>query len=80
MRTGVRTLGAALYILAAVSAVGFALNMVFGPQWIEALFGVEPDGGDGSLEALVVLAPAVAAAGLTVAGFVLRRRPRPEAG
>ncbi|MDI9978780.1 hypothetical protein [Rhodococcus sp. IEGM 1307] len=63
-----------------MSAVGFAMNVVFGPQWIEALFGIEPDGGDGSLEALVVLAPAVAAAGLTVAGFVLRRRPRPEAG
>ncbi|NGP28902.1 ABC transporter permease [Rhodococcus aetherivorans] len=80
MRTGGRTFGTALYVLAAISAVGFAMNLVFGPQWIEAVFGIDPDGGDGSLEALVVLAPAVAAAVFAVAGFVFRRRrPRPEA-
>jgi hypothetical protein len=32
------------------------------PDWIEEIFGVEPDGGDGSLEALVIWALVVVTA------------------
>jgi hypothetical protein len=30
------------------------LSMIW-PQWIELIFGLSPDGGDGSLEGLIVL-------------------------
>jgi len=44
--------------LAALSAALFVATLVW-PEWIEAVFGVDPDGGDGSMEWLAV---AVAAA------------------
>ena len=57
---------AAFVVLAAVTAVE--------PQWIERLFGAEPDGGSGSLEwGLVALLGAVA---LVLAALGLRDRAR----
>jgi hypothetical protein len=38
--------------LAGLSGVLFALTLVW-PDWIEAAFGVDPDGGNGALEFLV---------------------------
>lgn len=69
-----RRLGLVLYALAAVSAAGALLGVVVGPRWVEELTGFEPDGGNGSLEFLVVLAPAVVAAVLARSGQVVRRR------
>ena len=54
--------------LACVSGILLVLTL-FWHNWIEVLFGVEPDGGDGSLEwALVVVL-----IGVTVAFSVLAR-------
>lgn len=72
-----KRLGLAMYVLAALSAVAFALNLIFGPQWIEVLLEADPDGGDGSLEAGLTFAPAVAALVLWGNGLILRRRVRP---
>lgn len=66
--------------------VDFALAAIFvllamltavNPQWIEAVFGVEPDGGSGGLEWITVAvfgAVAVVAAGLGTRTAVLRSR------
>lgn len=60
---------AAFVVLAVVTAVE--------PQWIERLFGAEPDGGSGSLEwGLVALLGAVA---LVLAALGLRDRSRASA-
>lgn len=67
-------LGLFLYVLAAISACGALMGIVVGPQWIEQLTGFEPDGGNGSLEYLVVLAPAVLAVVLMCAGRLVRHR------
>jgi hypothetical protein len=40
-------------------------------DWIEQLFGLNPDGGDGSIEAAIVIA--VVVGGVTVVGLVSRR-------
>ena len=40
------------------------------PDWIERIFGIEPDGGDGSTEWGLVLA----FAGFTIAFLILSRR------
>ncbi|KQU81169.1 MULTISPECIES: hypothetical protein [unclassified Rhizobacter] len=45
--------------LAAVSACALALTLAW-PQWIEDVFGFEPDGGDGSSEWGLTLALAIA--------------------
>ncbi len=59
--------------LAAVSA-GLALITIFAPTWIEEVFGIEPDGGNGELEWLIVAVPAVlAAAAGALAGYEWRR-------
>jgi hypothetical protein len=70
-----------LYLLAGAAAVAFLSALVFGPKWIEELTGLEPDGGDGSLEALLVVIPAVVAVGLWASGFAVRRHvARAESG
>jgi hypothetical protein len=39
--------------LAGVTGILFVLTVIW-PQWIEAVFGIDPDGGDGSLEWAIV--------------------------
>lgn len=70
-------LGLVLYALAVLSPLGFALNLAFGPQWIEVLLGTEPDGGSGSLETILMVAPAVGAVVLGGTAYVMRLRARP---
>lgn len=41
-------------MLAGLSLLGLIITLFFG-NWIELLFGVDPDGGDGTLERFVVL-------------------------
>ena len=55
-------------------------------DWIEQIFGLSPDGGDGSTEALIILACTVALATLIVAfspklrGYLRQRFTRQPAG
>lgn len=46
--------------LAALSAVLFVVTVAW-PEWIEEVFGVDPDHGDGSLELLILGVTAVCA-------------------
>ncbi|MFD9127414.1 ABC transporter permease [Kitasatospora sp. NPDC059571] len=65
--------------LGGLSGLLFLLTLVW-PQWIETLFGVDPDAGSGAAEWLVVaLAAAVTATCLLGARIEWRRRtlPRP---
>jgi hypothetical protein len=51
----------------AASASFLSLLAIAWPDWIEAVFGVSPDGGDGALEWLVAavpLTPAIVAGAL----------------
>lgn len=68
-----RRLGLVFYLLAALSGVAALAGIVLGPEWIEELTGLEPDGGSGALEFLLVLVPMVAAVGFGLLG--LRARP-----
>jgi hypothetical protein len=47
-------------VLAAVSVVVLVLTLSW-PGWIEEIFGVSPDSGDGSAETLLVVGPAAVA-------------------
>jgi hypothetical protein len=58
--------------LAASSAAVFLLTLVV-PEWIEVVFRVDPDGGNGSLEWLIAAACALATVGW---GFLARRELR----
>lgn len=59
--------------LALVTTVATALS-ILSPQWIEGLFGVEPDGGSGSAEWEVVsLLAALCVLAWSVAGRDYRR-------
>lgn len=49
---------------------GLAIMTAFWPDWIEAVFRVDPDGGDGAAEWLIVVVLGVAA----IAAFILARR------
>jgi hypothetical protein len=66
--------------LALASAALLALTAAW-PDWIERIVGVEPDGGDGSLEwglALALVLLTIAAS--SVAGLEWRRARRPALG
>lgn len=54
--------------LAVISGFVLVLTLTW-PQWIEAIFGVDPDGGSGSLEVVV----SVALVAVTLAWAVLAR-------
>jgi hypothetical protein len=63
-------------VAALLSTVAFALTMVIGPEWIERLLNLEPDGGDGSLELFLTVAPGVAALVFGALSFrMLRHAP-----
>ena len=71
-----RRFGIVCYVLAAVSLLAAVTGVAFGPEWIERLTGLEPDGGDGSLEALLVAAPAVGAVVFGLGGYLSLRKAR----
>lgn len=62
-------------VAAAVCAAGAVLLAALPMDWIEAVFGVEPDGGNGLLEFVPVAVLAVAALALCVRVARARRRP-----
>lgn len=61
----------ALAVATAVLAVVTAINA----EWIEWLFGIDPDGGSGALEWAIVAAFAVTSVALAFAARADRRRP-----
>lgn len=48
-------------VAATVASAGAAIATLIEPQWLERLFHMAPDDGDGSLETLVTVAICVAA-------------------
>jgi hypothetical protein len=64
------------YIEAALAVATFALTVVtlVNQEWIEAVFGVDPDHGNGSLEWIMVGVLAVAAVVFGLLAFTERRR------
>ena len=59
---------------AALSAVLLLLTVVR-PDWIEVLFGVDPDAGDGSVERLITIASFGLTIAFTILGTVEWTRP-----
>jgi hypothetical protein len=59
--------------LGAVSAVLLALTLAI-PNWIERIFGFEPDGGDGSAEWGLAISLAIATLVLFADAYRLRSR------
>jgi hypothetical protein len=53
--------------LSAFVTLGLAILTVFVPDWIEVMFRVNPDDGNGVLERMVVFGLAAISVGLTVA-------------
>jgi hypothetical protein len=65
---------AAEFILFLIAAGLFAATIVE-PEWIEALTGLEPDEGSGSLEAAITIATGLVAVALAMlSGYDIRRR------
>jgi hypothetical protein len=58
----------------AAAAAAFAVATLMWHDWIETLFGVQPDGGGGELEWLLTAALAVLAVGFALAARVEFRR------
>jgi hypothetical protein len=65
------------WIEAALATLGAVLLVVtlITREWIEAVFGVDPDGGDGSLEWAIVAGLLVASVALGVVARTEWRRP-----
>lgn len=61
---------------AALLAAALAVLTAFVPDWIEVLTGVDPDGGDGSIEVLIVAALAVLCAASSLLAWLDHRRAR----
>ena len=65
--------------LGALSVTVLLLTVVW-PDWIEAVFGLDPDGGNGGLEAAIVVVLAICAvAAPTMARRELTRARRADA-
>lgn len=58
----------------AVLAAGFAVLTLITREWIELLFGIDPDKGNGALEWAIVIALFVASAALTLIARWDRKR------
>lgn len=75
MRAGVRARFWVEAVLAGLAAVLFVVTLI-SREWIEIVFGVDPDGGSGSLEWAIVGVLLVAALVLgALARAEWRRRP-----
>ena len=61
-------------VVAAVCAAGAVLLALLPIDWIEEVFGVEPDGGNGLFELAPIIVLAVAAVALTARVARARRR------
>jgi hypothetical protein len=70
------------WIEAALAGVAGFLTILtlFTREWIEAVFNVDPDGGDGSLEWLIVVALAVVTVVFAVLARLEWRRTRSAYG
>lgn len=70
------------WIEAALAGVSSFLTVLtlFTREWIEAVFNVDPDGGDGSLEWLIVVALAVVTVVFAMLARLEWRRMRPAHG
>jgi hypothetical protein len=64
--------------LAGVSASLFVATVVV-PDWIEVVFGVDPDRGSGALEVLVSVVALTVSVCFALLAHVERRRLRPQA-
>jgi hypothetical protein len=65
------------YVEAGLSTAGLALLVLtlISQEWIEVLFGVDPDHGDGSFEWLVVAVLAIVTVASAVSARIEWRRP-----
>ena len=66
-------------VLAAIGAALFVLTLVR-PQWIEDVFGIEPDAGSGSLELIIALGFLATAVVFGLLARATRRRMRSLSG
>jgi hypothetical protein len=63
--------------LATMTGVLFVVTVV-SREWIEAIFGVDPDGGDGSLEIAILAILLVASVAFSVFARAEWRRTEPD--
>ena len=64
--------------LAALSACFFVATLVL-PDWIEVVFGIDPDRGSGALEVLVSVVSLTVSLGLAVLARIEHHRIGPQA-